>query len=811
MASFMETFRRNLKVFTRHFRKSPGLSLLSVLAVALGLACWLLTWIYINDEQSYDGYHRDAERLFRVGVTFRNETGTRSFALIAVPVGPVLKETFPEVQYAARVSINNESKRLVRYGERAFYEEQVLRAEPDLLNILTIPFVQGDPETALQRPGTVAITRQTAAKYFGDGNPLGKILLIDGKALEVTGVLADAPANTHLKYRFIVSLKDYPFKYTDQWRMTTIYTYIKLAAGVDARAFALKMRDLTDRFSPPRPGDANPDLFIMPVKDIHLQSHFNFEIEAPGNTSYLRVAWILGLLILVTAALNFANLLIALAGTRIREVGVRRILGARRLRLAVQFILEAQASAWLGLLLAGLLTLLALPLANTLLDKTYTLGQMLRPGTILAALAVAILAGLAAGMYPALLFSRLRSDRMRQGTRAGLAQKAGPRRLLLLFQFAISIALIIATLSIGRQVGYMKGRPLGFAKTRQLVLPVRVWPDIAAKAGAVKTEFDRLAAVDGAAFASSIPGHEMSTYGTRFLEEEWNRFRVFYYLFCDSAFISQYRIRMAAGRSFRGDVSADTAGTCLLNRAAVKALGLPSPEAALGRTLVGGNDGNRMQVIGVTENFHYRGLQSEIEPLVLELLTSPFGRDFGSYAFLTLGVDGVNAGRAREALTQVEAKWRRLNPQSPFEYFFLDDDFNLQYKAEERIGGLSGILTAIGIAIACLGLLGMMSFSAQRRRKEMAIRKVVGASLLQIAGRLNREFLWLLLAANLLAWPTAYLAVKSWLQGFASRVVVSPLVFVAAALASLLLALLTVSAQTLKAARANPVQSLRHE
>ena len=808
MAKFIEMFRRNLMVFVRHFRKSPGLSLLSVLAIALGLACWLLTWIYVSDEKSYDGYHRDLDRLYRVGVTFRNETGTKSFALVAVPVGPALKDTFPEVRYAARVLINNENKRLVRYGERAFFEDQVVRAEPDLLKILTIPFVQGDPETALQRPGTVAITKKTAAKYFGSENPLGKTMIINDKALEVSGVLADAPANTHLKYNFIVSLKDYPFPYTDQWRMTNIFTYIKLAAGADATSFARKMRDLTDSFSPPRPGFSNPDLFIVPVKDIHLQSHCDFEIETPGNSSYLRIAWILGLLILVTAALNFANLLIALSGARSREVGVRKLLGARRLQLAGQFILEAQASAWLGLLLAGLFTLLALPLVNKLLDKTYTAAQALRPATILAALAVTALIGLAAGLYPAALFSGLGQRRMPDGTRARLLLKAGPRRLLLLFQFAISIALIIASLSIGRQVGYMKDRPLGFAKTQQLVLPVRVWPDIAARAEAVKNEFNRPAVISGAAFASSIPGREMSTFGTRLLEEDWNRSRVFNYLFCDAAFVGQYRIGMAAGRPFRGDLGADAAGTCLLNRAAVRALGLPSPEAALDRTLVGGNDGNRMQVIGVTEDFHYRGLQSEVEPLVLELLASPFGADFGGYSFLTLGVD---TGRAHEALAFIAATWKRLNPQSPFEYFFLDDDFNSQYRAEERIGRLSGALTAIGITIACLGLLGMMSFSAQRRRKEMAIRKVVGASLLQIAGRLNREFFWLLLAANLLAWPLAYLAVASWLQGFASRAAISPLVFVIASLAALLLALLTVSLQTLKAARANPVESLRYE
>ncbi|TFG74266.1 MAG: hypothetical protein E4H23_12285, partial [Chrysiogenales bacterium] len=229
MKRILETLGRSLMVFVRHFRRSPGLSLLSVLAMALGLACWLLTWIYINDEQGYDGYHRDLDRLYRVGVTFRNEAGTKSFALVAVPVGPALKETFPEVQYMARVLVNNENRRLVRYGERAFFEEQVVRAEPDLLHILSVAFVRGDPQTALQRPNTVAVTRATAERYFGDLDPLGKTLLIDGKELEVTGVLADAPANTHLKYRFIVSLKDYPFPYTDQWRMTTIYTYIKLA------------------------------------------------------------------------------------------------------------------------------------------------------------------------------------------------------------------------------------------------------------------------------------------------------------------------------------------------------------------------------------------------------------------------------------------------------------------------------------------------------------------------------------------------------------------------------------------------------
>ncbi|TFG74556.1 MAG: FtsX-like permease family protein, partial [Chrysiogenales bacterium] len=488
-------------------------------------------------------------------------------------------------------------------------------------------------------------------------------------------------------------------------------------------------------------------------------------------------------------------------------VGVRKVLGAGRRQLTGQFILEAQASAWLGLLLAGLLTLLVLPLANSLLDKTYTAAQLLRPNTLLAALVVTVLAGLAAGIYPAVGFSRLSSDRMLKGSRAGLAQKTGARRLLLLFQFAISIALIIATLSIGRQISYMKDRPLGFAKTQQLVLPVRAWTGIEARAETLQNEFGRQAAVSGAAFSSSLPGREMSTFGTRLLEEDWNRSRVFQYLFCDFAFIGQYRIAMAAGRPFRRDMGSDAAA-CLVNRAAVRALGLASPQAALGHLLVGGNDDNRMQIIGVSEDFHYRGLQAEVEPLVMELLTSPFGKDFSRHDFLTLGVE---TARAREALAAVEATWRRLSPQLPFEYFFLDDDFNRQYRAEERIGKLSGALTVIGIAIACLGLLGMMTFSAQRRRKEMAIRKVVGASVPQIAARLNREFFWLLLAANLLAWPLAYFAVDNWLQGFANRAAINPLLFAAAALAALLLALLTISLQTLKAARANPVESLRHE
>lgn len=798
--------KQNLLLFLRHMRKSPAISMAGIAALVLGLGCWLITWVFVQDELSYDRYHHDLDRLYRVAVTFQSASGGRSYARIAQPIAPVLKENFPEVQTVARILSHPAYPLMVRCGQKAFLETGVLAAEPDLLRILTISFLQGDPATALEQPGTVALTRSMATKYFGTENPMGQALVIHDQPMKITAVLADAPVNTHLPYQFIVSLKGFAFG-TDQWFQTDVYTYLKLAPGVNAAVLAKKIARLTRQYGPADPASERLIHSLQPVKDIHLYSKLQNEPNPPGHLAYVQIAMLLGFLTLVIATLNFANLLIARSSARSQEIGVRKTIGAQRNELQRQFILEALSSAFLSLFLAILTAVLALPLVNSMLDKHYSLTRLLSLQNLAVGLGVALLSGICAGAYPAIFLSRLAPGPLLKKDRIPVSGKARLHRLLLTLQFVVSIAFIIFSLTISHQLHFMKTRELGFAQTQKLVLSTSVWPDLQTQTEAVKTAFTGHSAIMAASFSSDIPGREMGTFGTRLEQNNWDKVNECYYLFVDTDFVNQYQIRLEAGRPFQRDLVSDRNG-CLINQAAVKALGFPSASAALDRIIVGGNDDNRMRIIGVVGDFHYQGLHTEVKPLVLELLDSPFGKNFSRPNYLSLTID---TRQTHAVLSFLEKQWQRSNPQNPFGYFFLDDDFNRQYAQDERAGLLAGTLTVLAIFIACCGLFGMMVFASQRMRKELSIRKILGASTLQVAGRLNRQFLWLLLGANLLAWPLAYWAAVSWLKGFAYRIAPSPAVFIASTLIIMVSSLLTVGVQTLRTARTNPVENIRCE
>jgi putative ABC transport system permease protein len=495
------------------------------------------------------------------------------------------------------------------------------------------------------------------------------------------------------------------------------------------------------------------------------------------------------------------NLSTARAASRAKEVGLRKVVGAQRLQLIGQFLGESLLVALLSLGLALVIARFAIPLLSNLTGIPLSFDAFLNPVVLFSLVGGAIIVGLAAGLYPAFVLSAFRPAVTLKGTFSSGSRGLALRTVLVVVQFAISVVLIIGTLTMYKQFNFMKNQYLGFEKEQKLILPLRGGIDIHENYETTKDMFSKHSSITDVTVSSSVPGRAVSNFSIKLVGEEDDKSQSMFHLYFDHDFIPDYGIEMAAGRAFQKGMSTDIKGAFLINEAAVKAFGWSSPEEALGKRLLTGWGGRVNPVIGVTKNFHYRGLQTEVEPLVMEFTPEAFDH-------ITLSLEITNL---KESLAFVESQWKALFPGNPFESFFLDADFDQQYRADEQVGSIFGIFTFLGLFIACLGLLGLASFMAQSRIKEIGIRKILGASVAGIVFMLSKQFTKWVLLANIIAWPVAYFAMHSWLQGFTYRINIGILTFVLSAMMVLLIALLTVGYQAIRAAVANPADTLRYE
>ncbi len=792
-----------LKIALRNFQRHKGYSFINIAGFAIGMAICLLILIYVRQEQSYDTYHQDGDRVYRIVQDIRTPTANRVFAMISPMVAPTLKADYPQVEQAGRALLAYQS-RLVRREDTFFYEDRFMYADPELFDVLTIPFSQGNPREALIRPHTLVITERMALKYFGHENPLGKTLEINNDIYEITGVVVDPPENTHLKYDLIASIETLrDWEEMSNWYSTMFYTYLKLKPNVNGEGFSQQVSNLADKYVGEQLKDMEDSYhyFLQPVSSIHLHSHLRYETEPSGNPLYVTIFSFVGLFILLIACLNFMNLSTARAANRAREVGMRKVVGARRFQLIGQFLGESLLVTIFSLGLAMVLAKFAMPLINNVTGIVLNFDQILNPVVLAGLIAGSIGVGLATGVYPALVLSAFRPISTLKGNLAGGSRGFAMRNGLVVVQFAISVVLIVGTLIMARQFNYMKNQHLGFEKEQKLVIPIRGGISILENYESVKNLFSENPFVQNATVSSSVPGRSVSNFGISLVGEEDTKNQSMFHLYFDQDFIPLYGIEMAAGRAFQKEMSTDIAGAFLINEAAVAAFGWSSPEEAIGKRLKTGFGGRVNPIIGVTKNFHYRGLQTQVEPLVMECNPQLF-------RYLTLSVDITDI---QETMAIVESQWKSLYPNNPFESFFLDTDFDQQYRSDEQVGRIFGIFTVLGLFIACLGLLGLASFTAESRTKEIGIRKVLGASVLGIAVMLSKQFTKWVLLANCVAWPVAYYIMSRWLKNFAYRTDINILIFVLSGLFVLAIALLTVSFQSIRAATANPADSLRYE
>jgi putative ABC transport system permease protein len=792
-----------LKIAWRNVHKHKGYSLMNITGLAVGMACCFMIFLYVHHELSYDRYHKDSDRIYRIAMDIRAETDNRLFASISPMVAPALIDNYPQVEIAARVMPWRGV--LVKRDNISFYEDRSMFADQELFDIFTIPFIVGNPQDALTRPMALVISQKMAHKYFGTENPLGKTLNINNQLdMEVTGVVADSPENTHLKYDLIVSLKlieRQPFM--TNWHMTTAYTYLKLKPAADVDAFSRQVSRLADPFVGESLASAGRvyHYFLQPVPSIHLNSHLRFEIEASGNPVYLYIFSVVGLFILLIACLNFINLTTAWSVTRAREVGIRKVVGANRRQLINQFLGESMLMTLTALFIAIGLLRLSLPTINHLAGSVISFSILLNQTLLLVLFGVAVFVGLASGIYPAFVISRFKPVATVKG--ASLKGRRHPllRSVLVAVQFSISIFLVIGTLVVYKQLNFMQNKHLGFDKEQKLVLPLRGALSINNNYETIKNEFLTQSSVTGVTFSSNVPGRGASNFNIRLLGEENDKSQDMFHWYFDDDFIAEYGIEIIAGRGFQKNMSTDVEGAFLINNAALKAFGWSTPEEAIGKRLETGNGGRVNPIIGVTADFHYRGLQQIVEPLIIEFLP-------GHFQYMTVS---INTDNLDETLALVESQWKELFPANPYQSFFLDADFDSQYRSEKQAGQISGVFTFLGLFIACLGLLGLASFTAKQRTKEIGIRKVMGASVGRIAIMLGKEFVKWVLLSCIIACPIAYWAAEKWLHHFAYRMDLNAWIFILSCLAAVAISALTVSYQSVKAATANPVDSLRYE
>jgi putative ABC transport system permease protein len=791
-----------LKVTLRKIKQNKAYSVINIVGLATGISCCLFILLYVLFELSFDRYHKDADRIYIVGQDRTSEAGRElvggNFPLLA----PTLKDRYPQVEAAGRINMGWITQ--VKYKDKIFKEEGLWDADPGIFEVLTLPFLQGNPQTALEKPNTVVMTESYAKKYFGDADPLGETIMIGDKDYEVTGIVEDPPPNTDFLYKIIKSWKTIEMEEEDHWRtwhpgMAATGCFIKLSRGVDVNNFEKAIQDIPREFCGEELDKRGLEykFFLMSLKDQHRMVLRGDQIKSSSSIIYVFIFSAVGLLILLIACMNYMNLATARSANRATEVGMRKVVGANKRQIIRQFLGESLLMVSIALIIAIALVQIFLPKFNQLALTQFTSQSLFHPGIFIGVFVLLIFVALGAGSYPAFFLSAFKPISVLRGTLKSGSKGAVMRKVLVVGQFVISIALIICTLVIYRQIMYMKNQPLGFDKEQKLVVTLRGWEMITDKYETVKNEFLQHASVLNATASSGVPGSMINrTYVFPFGEQD-TKGQAFRSLRCDHDFIEVYGLKLVAGRPFNKEIKSDTYKAFIINESGVKAFGWNTPEEALGQELWD----DRYPVVGVVEDYHWWGLQRPIEPMIMRVVPDLFRS-------ITLTVNTTNM---KSTLAFLEKKYAELFPGDLFEYFFVDTNFNLQYRSEERLSQIFQVFTVLGIFIACLGLFGLASFIAEQRTKEIGIRRVMGASVSQVIVLLSKEFTKWVLVANLIAWPLAYFVAQKWLQNFAFRMKVGVDLFVFASVLALFIAICTVGYQATKAAVANPVDSLRYE
>ena len=727
-----------------------------------------------------------------------------STALSSGVTAPQVEEAFPEIEAAVRF---REGALLLERGMQRFVETDLYYADPSVFDVFSLDLLRGDAETALDAPYTMIVTPELARKYFGDEDPLGETLEADGQSYTITGLFEKEPKNAHLRYDALVSMstiEDPESILFTEWPALSMYTYVLLQEGASVEALTAKFPPFLAEHagSTLREMGAEMDLVMEPITDIYLHSERLYSPGGSANLGTIYVFAFIAFFILLIACVNFMNLATARSAERAREVGVRKVVGAQRGGLVAQFLIESVVLTVLATAVALVLAELAFPLFESLAGKTLSRAMLTEPTFLLALLGVAVLVGLLAGSYPAFALSSFKPITVLKGTFQTSRQGALLRKGLVVFQFGISVALIAGTAVVSSQLSYLQRQDLGFDGAQTLTIDFMRDAQVQRQLETVKARFEQHPDVVSATASLNIPGKHGGVRVTSTdidLGNGETRQAAITVHPVDFDFLSQFGIEVVAGRVFDRDRASDSTSAMILNEAAISHLGFASPEAALGKPF---EQGDRTgEIIGVVRDYHFRSLRQEVDPVSLVI-------DPDEMRHLSLRLQSADM---MQTVDEIEGIWREMVPHRPFEYAFVSDIFDAQYEAERRFGQLFGVFAGLAILIACLGLFGLASFTIQQRTKEIGVRKVMGASVPEIVALLSKDFAKLVAVAFVAASPLIYVVMNRWLMGFAYRTSIGADVFLFAGAVALVIALVTVSYQSIRAASANPIEALRYE
>lgn len=772
----------------------------------MGMACFLMISLYIDNELSFDSYHENADRIYRV-VHHRDSKNTEpSWIWGNAPVGPALKEDFSEI--VEKVQFSGRSDVLLEYNNNAFQESNCFYVDANVFNVFSWPLIAGNPKTALEAPYSIVLTESTAKKYFGAEDPIGKTIKgVGGRANDgtytVTGLIKDIPANSHFTFDVLMSMSSFyqtrPSIF-EMWGYVDFYTYLLVNDNFDLSSFEKKIPAFLEQRYPEEESEYYYDFSLEPLKDAYLTSTAARQPGVTGSKSNIYIFAIIGLFILVIASINFMNLATARSMERAREVGVRKAIGADKKGLVYQFLGESLVVVFISALLGLLLVFLGLPIMADVTGKEIVQDNLWNQHLLILYFGTALVTGILAGTYPAFVLSSFKPSKVLKGLISSSQQGINLRKGLVVFQFTLSIALIASTVIVYYQLGYMLDKNLGFDKEQQLVIDFNFDSDVRENLTAIKNEFLQLPEVASVSASRSVPGTHFPAAGTNVQSQEGEMVNYSPFLFeVDVDFIPHYKLEMVAGRPYSRDFPADTISSMVINEAAARDFGYSDPQNIIGKKFE--QWGKTGTIVGVVKNFNYLSLHEEIAPLTLRL--EPL-----SSRFLSLSIKTDNLS---EAIPKIKDKWSEMAPHRPFIYNFLDDSFNQQYVSDLRFKELFTFFSFLAILIAGLGLFGLATYSAMLRTKEIGIRKVLGAQASSIVTLLSKDFIKLVLISILIATPFAWYAMDQWLDLYAYKVTIDWWVFVLAGCIALSAALLTIGYHAIKSARANPINSLRTE
>ncbi len=800
--------RNYLIIALRNLRKQRFYAGINVLGLSLGIASFLLILLYVVDELRYDRFYPQAEHIFRVG-SFDNTLGeSNRMALTSNAVAGGMQREFPEVEAATRAYRAWET---VHFQDKTFVEYDWQYADSSFFSVFGYELLEGNPSTALRAPHTVVVTKSTARKYFGDDAAMGKTLLV-GKAqtpYQVTGVMDDPPVHTHLDFSMLGSMLSTEDSLGEYWNYYALYTYVRLNEKVKPAAFEEKLKVLADKYVRPsliqdnglqlKADQKTEEVFrfmLQPVTDIYLRSDWIYDNSPSASIDDLYVLLAIALFILLLACINFMNLSTARSMSRAKEVGVRKTLGSQRGALMTQFLAESMLMSVISTALALLWVGLALHPFSTLSGKELSYSNLLQPWFIAITLGCTLVVGGLAGSYPAFYLSSFRPAEVLKGGQRSLLKGQTVRNALVVFQFTMSIALAIATLLIYQQLSFARSKQLGFDKENVLIVSNADY--LGQSTNSFLQKVTSMAAVQQASASTSVlPGvAEVQYFRKQGADQDYS----LNVMGIDENFIATYGMTLLEGRNFSRANPADTARV-ILNETAQRVFDLQQP---IGSFITYYNEGEYIpyEVVGIVENFNYESLHHPVEPLAFF-----FSDQIHSYVSVHLA-----PGNAQEAVQLIEKSWKSMAPGAPFDYSFLDEDYDKLFRSEQRLGKVFTAFTSLAIIIACLGLLGLVSFSTVRRTKEIGVRKIMGASSWNVVVLLTRNFIYLVLISFIIAIGPTYYAMNQWLESnFAYRITIGVGIFIVVGLAAIVIAGLTVCYQSLRAANISPAQALRNE